>query len=545
MKKGKNDGNIPRNPFSRVLIVISLSIGLVGYGYYYYRAPKATGLVSNVFYTLYSTIRQYTFSFDADFSRVGQLNLLDVVIMFSLYFAFVLSAFITGFTLYTLLRPFFAGIRTRIMARRANSIALHGSSAIISVLEQNLDGYCVIDGSRGSESLKAKEHIVAFDHDEDALDFLRRNSETMCGEHHKQPAKIYLCIQTPGLGITHDSTVKVSCISENCARLYWEKYYLPRFGRGLPQAADSAHERRSKVVIIGFDKYGQSILYQALSVNVFLTGTPGVEYHVFGDGKAFLRKYPELENVADINSVSKIEKDSIFFYDRESYISSADVISGSDRLIIVSDDDIENYEIFTALCSLYTSLPPIYVRLKTDIVMETLYCGREETKKGDALYNVEVSVFGTDAELYSKDIIINDSLLERAKAIDGWYRKRYRGTAGWEEIGTTKQLSNISAADHASVKLRQFLGEDIGMTPETLARYKEKLALHKDDAEYMYRFMELEHERWRRFYYLHNWKYDENRNDAERKHNCLKPFDQLPEEIRANDLDSYFALGEQ
>lgn len=49
---------------------------------------------------------------------------------------------------------------------------------------------------------------------------------------------------------------------------------------------------------------------------------------------------------------------------------------------------------------------------------------------------------------------------------------------------------------------------------------------------------ELEHIRWCRYYYLNNWRCGADRNDSERIHHLLKPFDKLSEENKAKDIDA-------
>ena len=60
--------------------------------------------------------------------------------------------------------------------------------------------------------------------------------------------------------------------------------------------------------------------------------------------------------------------------------------------------------------------------------------------------------------------------------------------------------------------------------------------------EEKFKLYEIEHERWSRFHYIYNWEYAEKRNDADRKHNLLIPFDKLSEEDKVKNEQSYMPL---
>jgi hypothetical protein len=49
---------------------------------------------------------------------------------------------------------------------------------------------------------------------------------------------------------------------------------------------------------------------------------------------------------------------------------------------------------------------------------------------------------------------------------------------------------------------------------------------------------ELEHIRWCRYHYIHNWKYGPATDSSKRIHNCLIPFSELSEEEKAKDAEA-------
>lgn len=73
---------------------------------------------------------------------------------------------------------------------------------------------------------------------------------------------------------------------------------------------------------------------------------------------------------------------------------------------------------------------------------------------------------------------------------------------------------------------------------EELLSTQEKLS----SAAIIKKLLRVEHDRWARFYYLHNGKYGAVRDDAKRIHPCLVPFDALKPETQAQDWYTYDSL---
>ena len=128
--------------------------------------------------------------------------------------------------------------------------------------------------------------------------------------------------------------------------------------------------------------------------------------------------------------------------------------------------------------------------------------------------NDSLICFGTAKELVSIDMILNEKSMEAAKKQHEFYCKKYGGTP-WEKLDCFKRYSNVSSSDFMYTAERLL---ENGMTIECIA--------------------ELEHIRWCRYHYIHNWKYGENTDSAKRIHNCLIPFSELSEEEKAKDIEA-------
>ena len=158
-----------------------------------------------------------------------------------------------------------------------------------------------------------------------------------------------------------------------------------------------------------------------------------------------------------------------------------------------------------AVSRLLVSAPverPIYVYAPNGDIITNLFGGER------------IICFGTAREIATGDIIFNEKSMEAARKQHEFYYKKYGGTP-WEKLDAFKRYSNVSSSDYMDVIDRLLAAG----TP------LEKIA-------------ELEHIRWCRYHYLHNWKYAPRTNAARREHNCLIPFGDLSEEEKIKDVEA-------
>jgi hypothetical protein len=91
--------------------------------------------------------------------------------------------------------------------------------------------------------------------------------------------------------------------------------------------------------------------------------------------------------------------------------------------------------------------------------------------------------------------------------------------------------ANRSLADHIDIKLRAV--ECVRANLDD-ARLEFSLA---DDPVLLDDLGRMEHARWCADRFLAGWQYGEQRDDGRRIHNSLVAWEQLPQEIRQNDID--------
>lgn len=296
--------------------------------------------------------------------------------------------------------------------------------------------------------------------------------------HHEQlrDKKVYIMLEDVSRQNIENPQIAVFSIMENCARQYWKDY---------PAVQEE------KIAILGFENLGQNILLYGLQINL-IDPNQHFEYHIYGDGAQFRREHTRLDCMAP---------DKIVFHDSGVY--ELDEMLSFDRIIICGGKDA-NRNIPTA-SRLLVSAPvacPVYIYAPNGDIVTNLF-GSES-----------LICFGAAEKLASSDIIFNERIMETARRQHEFYYQQYGGTP-WEKLDAFKRYSNVSSSDYLCTIQR--LTEQ-GTPLETLA--------------------ELEHIRWCRYHYIHNWTYAPKTDSSRRVHNCLLPFHQLSETEKAKDIDA-------
>lgn len=294
-------------------------------------------------------------------------------------------------------------------------------------------------------------------------------------QEYLRDKNVYIMLDDISRQNIENHRITVFSIAENCARQYWK---------------NNPVEKSEKIAIIGFGNTGKNILLYGLQVNLIDPGQH-FEYHVYGDGAEFRREHTQLD---------KMTPDEIVFHDDGRYEFAQ--ISDFDRIIICDDKKDNNIVTVSKLIAAAPISGKVYLFAPNgDIITSLFGSGR-------------ITCFGTAKEIASIDIILNEKLMEDARGQHERYCQEYGGTP-WDKLDCFKRYSNVSSSDYR----------------HTINRLIEKCVPAESIAE-------LEHIRWCRYHYLHNWKYGSVTDSLARTHNCLVPFSELSEEEKVKDVEA-------
>ena len=314
------------------------------------------------------------------------------------------------------------------------------------------------------------------------------------------PENACVICQTPRIPQTLRSDLRFFDRNVLCASMYWRRYPLAK--------------REHKVLLIGSGYLSRELLEQALLTNV-LSPVRVTEYHVFGDASDFLLDHPGLKNSVSINQIAS-DRDSLIFH-TEAWNADEALLRSADRILLCADDETQNTDLYRRICTWFPISATIHV-----------YCSSKLT--GD------FPGFGSDKEVYTPEAVLRFGLERMAMQMNENYRAACGGNAPrWEELSPFLRRSNIASADHLRTKLRFLLDDDslTEFTPEQLRQaYDRFLALREQQPDLCRR---IEHDRWVRFHAMYNWRYAPTRNNAQRLHPLMVPFDDLTLADQAKD----------
>ena len=543
-----------KNPkgFSRLWLLLPFVAGLAGYYIYYFCRPDPLRMPELLLQTLYSAVRQYAFSFDADPKVLqgmaerepwhwGTLALLEI----GRWSGMIVSANL----ILRVLKNIFASLRAGRTASRRDAVALHGSEG----LKKQLSGALAVPtvAEELPEAFGTSRQVIAFDTDEDAAAYARAHYEELNGAEGAG-RQVFLCLRGAPESTALSRGFTVVNMTDLCAREYWEKHPLRRDGEN-PE---------DRVAVIGFGEYGKRILIRGLLKNIYPRGCGGVAYDVYGadesDPEAKLLRERLRRSVA-----AEEGQDSLTFHAEYMGLTLAD-LEDADRVILCLDSEEENLRALRSL-SECGSRKGLYVRASGLQTAQMLY--PDLADRLDAPGS-GVTLFGTDEELYTENAVLKQSFMDRACMIAARYRWRELDRKGqapstsepvgaalrdyalkdpgfrdyWRALPSVYRESNVAAADHISVKVRALLGRDVPLNAKTLKKAADRIRQLEMDPEEQDLFLELEHCRWMRFFFLRGWEYAPVRDNAAKRHDCLKPFDQLTREVKEYDWDSYEAI---
>lgn len=389
----------------------------------------------------------------------------------------------------------FSKLRRKLMlwacSFKRDSVAVYGPDREELLMQMENRG---IDGGENYDFVNAKSYIL-FGEEKDNFDFYRKYREKL------REKTVYLQSQSLPAQTAADSGLRLFCLEDTAARLFWKER--------CPYRACADREYRMKIVMLGFGLLGEKLLFYALQDNIF-DPAQRIEYHIFGDGTHFSAVHPELASVSD----------PVMFYE-DSWYGHLPLLEEADMVVVLEQE--KQLELIGDLLS-------VTVRREIDVFLaaEELELLADKNR---------LQIFDWTDIAKKPDYILSDVLFERAKRI----HLRYMTDSGaaawtdeakdeeWRKLDSFSRSSNVSAADYHEVRLLMLKGQGQSadrITPDLLERLSE-----------------LEHIRWCRFHYLNNWRYGvpengKTKDPVRRIHRDLIPYAELTESEKEKDRSS-------
>lgn len=382
-------------------------------------------------------------------------------------------------------------LHSYMLYRQGKAVAVYGDSPDAARLLREL-GDCGIEG--GSKLVPAQKYIFAGDESFN-LSFYNRHRDKLAN------SRVYLKCSSLPAQASAPANLRLYSPEETAARLFWKHSNV------LALSEQNGH--RMDIVILGFGQLGEHLLTTALQQNIFHPDQ-AIAYHVFGNDDGFIATHRQLKEISD----------PVTFYTAPWYDHS-DLLDKA-AMVIVAEQENQ-----TALIE----------KLLLTLTRETVHVFAAGSLGLDILDEQDrLELFSWKTEAAGLEQIFSAKLYEDAMHLNLAYAVRYRDNAGtaeeeWAKLNGFTRYSNISTADYFEV-LRALLR--IRKQPDSFA------ALSDDWIEHL---AELEHIRWCRYHYLHNWSYGipENgkaKDSAKRIHRSLVPYYALSENEKQKDREN-------
>lgn len=317
------------------------------------------------------------------------------------------------------------------------------------------------------------------------------------------------------------------------ARSFFERF---SYENAYPRQANST-QQPLRLVVLGFNKAGEALVLQAARVAHFINHSK-TEITVL-DARAkfhetvFFKNYPQFREVCDICFVDA-DPETADYYE----VLKLGTAQAAATTSVILTAELDSANLNTALEILEVTRDhdfPVYVRNNDSENISSLFKHSWQEKAQQRL-----RFYGDIHSICNMEMITNETLDLMARAVHQYYvdvqRERQAtpnsiNTAAWEDLSEDMKNANRAQADHIAYKLAQ-LGYQTttneGTAPGDIVISAEMLEL----------LAQSEHNRWMANRYLSGWTYAAVRNDKQKYHPSLIPWEQLSHEEKEKDRDT-------
>lgn len=406
------------------------------------------------------------------------------------------APFVTTSIILSVLGKIFINLRYKlILLFNKDLIAVYGSEPKTKYLIKSLDGdkkkYIVSD--KAVKSSKIKHHIVMYETQEENLLFYSENMDNFNKNSH---VHVWLENFSPHLLNNKNIDFYLLSLAELTAQLFWKNDCtdLNKIVASKPVV---------KIAMIGSGTYFEKMLGYALQINLY-SKTQQIEYHIFGDLDEYKNLHYKLPRKDYDNRTELMiyPQDKIIIHNKKWY-EYAEFLTTVDKIIICEPKDSD---VLNIACSLKSYIPittPLYIQINDSLLI-----------KPDIMNGM--ILFGDYYKVCHYDEITNNEIIKLAKKQNDSYNTKNDVANYWANLDNFLRDSNIFSALYRNINF-----------PNA-----------KDD-EIEEQFAELEHIRWSRFHYMHNWEYGTSKKDViNRIHPSLTDYAKLSENEKQKDIDA-------
>lgn len=291
------------------------------------------------------------------------------------------------------------------------------------------------------------------------------------------------------------------------------------------------------VLIIGFGKLGQAIFKQATNLCTLNTQK---RLHITVVDKNATQRFDFFE--AEIEQLEKVCEVDLVNLDVQAKglpqaLSNIGKNNPFTAVVFCLADTQQSLLSYERLYKLFKNARVAVYAAKPKEVEGMVRAIRQ--KRGDLV------CFGSDESILNREVILNDELMQRAKAFNanynevaaklmGWPAESKSANAQWQALNTLKKESSLAQALHRPskeailfqlCKLPQYPDSIAELCKlwrselEGLSTAEQVDSIVKDPVKNY--LTELEHRRWNNFHYMRNFHFSEDKDLANKKHDCL------------------------
>lgn len=312
--------------------------------------------------------------------------------------------------------------------------------------------------------------------------------------------------------------------------------------------ADLRGQKRVHLVIFGLGCMGESLLIQVALVCHYrdfeLPMVTVVDRCAEQRKEELIKRFPQVSKACDLEFVSFDLKRQSLAAGNPSLFSRIEERAGVTAIAFCLGSDADNIgsalDLSASMKRERRWLAPVLVRIKNPDPLAEIFRSAKDAKRFEDV----LQPFGNLAQIMTKADIVDGHSDEVATKLHEFYLSNTASEPAstkpsrqpWPKLAETFRESNRRAADHIRVKLAS-VGCHVPADSLTLSQCLD--FAKSSEIEMLSR---LEHRRWCADRWIDGWRYAAVRDDQQKLHDNLVPFDDLPPEIKQYDLKAVLDL---